>query len=545
MKRLMMMTAVCIAAIAVYAQKFGSPAMEKLSTAQFAIANLYVDSVDENKLVEEAIIQMLNQLDPHSTYSSAEEVNKLKERLQGNFDGIGVQFQMIEDTLLVIQPTYKGPSDKVGILAGDRIIAVDNAPIAGVKMDTEEIMKRLKGPKGTQVNLTVIRRGEKKPLNFKVTRDKIPVHTLDAAYMVAPGVGYIKINSFGATTTEELLTAMKDLKKQGMVDLILDLQGNGGGYLEAAVDMANEFLKERELIVYTEGRVAQRRDFYAKGNGGMRKGKLVVLVDEYSASASEIVSGAIQDWDRGVIVGRRTFGKGLVQRPIDLPDKSMIRLTVARYYTPSGRSIQKHYEATADTELTSSGSSGADNAKRYREDLLNRFNSGELMSADSIVFLDSLKKQTLKLERTVYGGGGIMPDIFVPIDTTLFTNYHRNLASKGAVTQTIAKYIENNRKSLKSKYSNFNKFNQEFVVDEALMSLLRETGNKVGVTFDQEQYDKSLPYIQTQLKALIARDLWDMNEFYQVMNTTNESLDRALQVINSNEYDQILSNTSK
>ena len=540
MKRLISMLVVCMAILSVQAQKFGSAAMQKLNTAQFAIANLYVDSVDENKLVDEAIIKMLEQLDPHSTYSSAEEVKKMNESLQGNFEGIGVQFQMIEDTLLVIQPVFKGPSQKVGILAGDRIVAVNDSSIAGVKMSTEEIMRRLKGPKGTSVNLTIARRGVNNPLNYTVVRDKIPIHSLDAAYMIEPGIGYIKINRFGATTTEEFLEAMKMLKKEGMKDLILDLQGNGGGYMKAAIDMANEFLKEKELIVYTEGRVTQRSDFYAVGNGGMKSGKLIVIVDEYSASASEIVSGAIQDLDRGVIVGRRTFGKGLVQRPIDLPDESMIRLTVARYYTPSGRSIQKPYETTADTELASSAGKGEDNARRYREDLLNRYKSGELMSADSINFPDSLKRQTLKLQRTVYGGGGIMPDIFVPIDTTLFTNYHRDLAAKGAVTQTIAKYIENNRQSLKSKYKTFKQFNNDFVVNDDLLNLLQATGEKIGVPINEEEYQRSKSYIQAQLKALIARDLWDMNEYFQVMNTTNESINKALEVIKSDQYDKIL-----
>ncbi len=544
MKRITIILLGCMAVLSVHAQKFGSPAMQKLNTAQFAITNLYVDSVDENKLVDEAIIQMLAQLDPHSTYSTAEEVKKMNEPLQGNFEGIGVQFQMIEDTLLVIQPVFKGPSQKAGILAGDRIVAVNDTAIAGVGMNTEDIMKRLKGPKGTSVNLTVMRRGTENPLNYKVIRDKIPIHSLDAAYMIEPGIGYIKINRFGATTSEEFLAAMKDLKRQGMKDLILDLQGNGGGYMKAAIDMANEFLNERELIVYTEGRVASRSDFYAVGNGGMKTGKLIVLVDEYSASASEIVSGAIQDLDRGLIVGRRTFGKGLVQRPIDLPDQSMIRLTVARYYTPSGRSIQKPYETTADTELANSESKGEENARRYREDLLNRYKSGELMSADSINFPDSLKSQTLKLQRTVYGGGGIMPDIFVPIDTTLFTNYHRDLASKGAVTQTIAKYIENNRASLKKQYKTFDKFNSGFKVDEGLMNLLRSIGEKVGVPYNEEEYVRALPYIQTQLKALIARDLWDMNEYYQVMNSTNESVNRALQVIKSDEYENTLKRPS-
>lgn len=360
MKKLYILLA-CLWAITAQAQNFGTPAMRKLQMAEFAIANLYVDKVDEDKLVEEAIVKMLAQLDPHSTYSDAEEVKKMNEPLQGNFEGIGVQFQMIEDTLLVVQPVSNGPSEKVGILAGDRIVAVNDTAIAGVKMSTEDIMARLRGPKDSEVNLTIIRRGVKDPLLFTVKRDKIPILSLDAAYMIEPKTGYIRINRFGATTAEEFLTAMKELQKKGMKDLILDLQGNGGGYLNAAIDLANEFLGEKELIVYTEGRTAQRSEFFAKGTGNFRKGRLVVLVDEYSASASEIVTGAIQDWDRGVVVGRRSFGKGLVQRPIDLPDGSMIRLTIARYYTPAGRCIQKPYESTVDTKLSGRNNSDESN----------------------------------------------------------------------------------------------------------------------------------------------------------------------------------------
>ena len=540
MKRTLFIALACFATIALQAQKYGGPAMQKLSMAEFAIANLYVDSVDENKLVDEAIIRMLAQLDPHSTYSDAEEVKKMNEPLQGNFEGIGVQFQMIEDTLLVIQPISNGPSEKVGILAGDRIIAVNDTSIAGVKMSTEQIMERLRGPKNTKVNLTISRRGVSEPLKFTVTRDKIPILSMDAAYMIEPGVGYIRINRFGASTAEEFLTAMKSLQKKGMKDLILDLQGNGGGYLNAAIDMANEFLGDKELIVYTEGRAAQRSEFTAKGNGNFKNGRLVVLVDEYSASASEIVSGAVQDWDRGVIVGRRSFGKGLVQRPIDLPDGSMIRLTVARYYTPAGRCIQKPYESSADTELSGGKTNSEDNIKKYHSDLMERFNRGELTNADSIHFPDSLKSQTLRMKRTVYGGGGIMPDYFVPIDTTLYTDYHRNLVAKGVVINEVAKYIEANRQKLKSQYKNFNAFNEQFVITDEVMNQLKALAEQEGIEYNEEQYAKSAPLIKTQLKALIARDIWDMNEYYQVMNSTNESVNKALEILRSGEYDQIM-----
>ena len=303
---------ICICAVTAQAQKPNNEALRKLQMAEFAITNLYVDKVDEDKLVEEAIIKMLAQLDPHSTYNNAEEVKKMNEPLQGNFEGIGVQFQMIEDTLLVIQPVSNGPSEKVGILAGDRIVAVNDSAIAGVKMSTEDIMSRLRGPKDSEVKLTIVRRGVDDQLYFTVKRDKIPILSLDASYMIQPKTGYIRINRFGATTAEEFAEALKSLQKKGMKDLILDLQGNGGGYLNAAIDLANEFLKQKELIVYTEGRAARRSDFFAKGTGNFKNGRLIILVDEYSASASEIVTGAIQDWDRGVVVGRRTFGKGLV-----------------------------------------------------------------------------------------------------------------------------------------------------------------------------------------------------------------------------------------
>lgn len=514
----------CICAVTVQAQKMGNEALRKLQMAEFAIANLYVDSVDENKLVEEAIIKMLAQLDPHSTYNDAEEVKKMNEPLQGNFEGIGVQFQMIEDTLLVVQPVSNGPSEKVGILAGDRIIAVNDSAIAGVKMHTEDIMSRLRGEKGSEVKLTIVRRGVNEPLFFTVKRDKIPILSLDAAYMIQPRTGYIRINRFGATTAEEFLKALKELQKKGMQDLILDLQGNGGGYLNAAIDLANEFLQQKDLIVYTEGRAARRSNFYAKGNGKFKDGRLIVLVDEYSASASEIVTGAIQDWDRGVIVGRRTFGKGLVQRPIDLPDGSMIRLTIARYYTPAGRCIQKPYDSSTD----------------YNKDLIDRFNHGELMNADSIHFPDSLKVQTKKLKRTVYGGGGIMPDYFVPIDTTLYTDYHRKLVGKGVIIKFTMKFIEDHRKELADKYKKFDSFNEKFVIDDDMLATLREMGEKEGVKFNEEQYQKALPLIKTQLKALIARDLWDMNEYFRVMNTTNESVQKALEILRSGEYQKKL-----
>ena len=489
--------------------------VRKLQLAQFAITNLYVDQVDDNKLVESAIKGMLEELDPHSTYSTPEEVKRMNEPLQGNFDGIGIQFNMAEDTLFVIQPVSGGPSEKVGILAGDRIVMVNDTVIAGVKMSTEDVMRRLKGPKGTQVNVKVLRRGVPELLSFTIRRDKIPVYSLDASYMIAPKIGYIKINRFAATTHEEFMDALATLKGQGMQDLILDLQGNGGGYLNAAIDIANEFLGEKELIVYTEGRRSARRDFYANGNGKHQFGKLVVLVDEYSASASEIVSGAVQDWDRGMVVGRRTFGKGLVQRPIDLPDGSMIRLTISRYYTPAGRCIQKPYE----------------NTENYAADLIERYNRGEMMSADSIHFPDSLKCTTLKKGRIVYGGGGIMPDYFVPVDTTLYTDYHRQISYKGVLLKVHYQLIDSYRKEWNKEYKDYASFAQNFELTEPMMQRLTDEATKAGISYHEEQFRKSEPLLKLQLKALIARDLWDMNEYYHTINAVDESVKKALELL--------------
>ena len=352
-------------------------------------------------------------------------------------------------------------------------------------------------------------------LSFTIKRDKIPMYSLDASYMIDKKIGYIKINRFGATTHEEFMDALASLKGQGMQDLILDLQGNGGGYLNAAIDIANEFLGEEELIVYTEGRRSPRREFFADGSGKHQQGKLVVLVDEYSASASEIVSGAVQDWDRATVVGRRTFGKGLVQRPIDLPDGSMIRLTVSRYYTPAGRCIQKPY----------------DDAKSYSSDLIERYNRGEMMSADSIHFPDSLKSKTLKLGRTVYGGGGIMPDYFVPVDTTLFTDYHRQVSYKCILLKVHYQLIDQYRQEWKEDYADYAKFVRKFELTDKMMSRLVDEATKSGIAYNEEQYLKSLPLMKLQLKALIARDLWDMNEYYHIINTVDASVKKAVELL--------------
>ena len=495
--------------------------LRKLQLAEMAISRLYVDTVNEESLVENGIRGMLEKLDPHSSYTTARETKAMNESLNGSFEGIGVQFNMQEDTLIVIQTVTNGPSEKVGIQAGDRIIAVNDTAIAGVKMSKEEIMKRLRGPKGTKVRLTIIRRGIGERLTFVVTRAKIPVKTLDAWYMISPGTGYIRIGSFGATTYDEFMKAVNDLRAKGMNDLVLDLEDNGGGYLQAAVQVANEFLQRGDLIVYTEGRRFPRQDYKAQGNGKLRSGNVTVLVNEFTASAAEIVTGALQDQDRALVVGRRSFGKGLVQRPIDFPDGSMMRLTIAHYYTPSGRCIQKFYKKG--------------DRKDYEMELDQRYKHGELYSADSIHFADSLKFYTLRRHRIVYGGGGIMPDVFVPLDTTLITSYHRKLAAKGIVISANLRYVDNNRKQLKRRYPDFQSFLNGFEVPRALIDEIVAEGKKQKVEpKDEAEMKQTLPYLRTQLKALIARDLWDMSEYFQIINIQNPILQKALEQKGSN-----------
>ena len=493
-------------------------AIRKLHIAEMAIKSLYVDSVDEQKLVEDGIRGMLEKLDPHSAYSTAKQTKEMTESLQGSFEGIGVQFNMVEDTLLVIQPVTNGPSEKVGIIAGDRIITVNDTAIAGVKMSKEEIMRRLRGKKGTKVNLGIVRRGISGKLKFVVTRDKIPVKTIDAVYMIRPTVGYIRIGSFGATTYDEFMTGVDSLKKAGMKDLIIDLQENGGGLMQAAIMIANEFLERNDLIVYTEGRRTPRQEFRAQGNGRLLDGKIYALVNEYSASASEIVTGALQDQDRGTVVGRRTFGKGLVQRPIDFPDGSMIRLTIAHYYTPSGRCIQKPY-------VKGEG-------KEYAEDIEKRFKHGELYSADSIHFEDSLKCYTLRKHRTVYGGGGIMPDYFVPLDTTQYIKFHRQLAAKSVIINANLRYVDNHRKQLRKQYPTFESFRNGFVVPQKLVDdIVAEAEKEKVKPKDDEELQLTIPRLKLQLKALIARDLWDMSEYFAIINEGSDIVNKALEII--------------
>lgn len=483
-----------------------------------AVTELYVDTVNQGKLTEAGIRGMLNSLDPHSSYSDAKETKAINEPLQGNFEGIGVQFNMLEDTLVVIQTIRKGPSEKVGILAGDRIVKVNDQVIAGVKMERDSIMRVLRGPKGTVVKLGIIRRGVPDMIWFNVTRDKIPMNTLDAAYIIRPGVGYIHLDRFGATSGAEVKEAIEKLKGQGMKDLIFDLESNGGGYLGAAVEVANQFLNAGDLIVYTEGRATPKEQLKAEGGGLFRKGKLIVLVDEFTASAAEIVSGAVQDYDRGTIVGRRTFGKGLVQRPIPLLDGSMIRLTVAHYYTPSGRCIQKPYTKGRKSE--------------YEEDFENRFKHGELISIDSIR-LDSTKVyHTLNKRRPVYGGGGIMPDVFVPLDTTTYTKYYMALRRGNYINDQSLRYIDRHRADLKAQYKDINAFIKNYEVPAELTDTIVAVAGRKGVKpKDDAELQKTLKDLRFTLKSLIIYDIWDRNEYFQFINSRSDIVKKALEIL--------------
>ncbi|MBF0944355.1 MAG: S41 family peptidase [Alloprevotella sp.] len=495
--------------------------IRKLQMAQLAVTQLYVDSVNQKKLVEDAIKGMLDKLDPHSSYSNPEETKKMNEPLEGNFEGIGVQFNILTDTLVVVQTIKKGPSEKVGILNGDRIVSVDGRAIAGVKMPQDSIVKLLRGPKGTKVRLGVVRRGAAGVLYFVVTRDKIPMNTVEATYMIAPEVGYIRFDRFGATTGDEVEKALQTLKKQGMKDLILDLQSNGGGYLGAAVDVASQFLRPGSLVVYTQGRNQPKQVLKAEGGGLFRQGRVVVLVDEFSASAAEIVTGALQDHDRALVVGRRTFGKGLVQRPIDLPDGSMIRLTTSHYYTPSGRCIQKPYEKGKKEE--------------YAQDLEQRYTHGELLHKDSIRLDSSQVYHTLIDKRIVYGGGGVMPDVFVPIDTAQITKFHIALRRNNLINEATLRYIDNHRKALRQQYKTFDLFERDFIVPKSLIDEIVAAAKAKKITpKDDKELAETTEDLRFSLKSIFINGLFESSDFYQFVNQKNNIVQEALKQLKSN-----------
>jgi carboxyl-terminal processing protease len=488
----------------------------------------YVDTVNLSALTEKAIVEALRSLDPHSSYISAKDVKEMNEPLNGNFEGIGIQFNVLHDSIVVIEPTPHGPSEKVGLLAGDRIVRINDEKVSGIKISTTGVRSRLMGPKGTKVNLSVFRKGNNDLLAFTITRDKIPIFSLDASYMINNETGYIRLNKFAATTEKEFKDALLGFQNSGLRNIILDLRNNGGGYMLAAVAIANQFLDGEKLVVYMEGRKTPREEYKSSGNGALTKAKLVILTDEGSASASEILAGAMQDWDRGVIIGRRSFGKGLVQNGFYLTDGSQIRLTIARYYTPAGRSIQSPYNEGYD---------------KYYANFLKRYTDGEMMNADSIHFPDSLKYNTKINHRTVYGGGGIMPDVFVAADTSNYSDYYRDLGRKGVYNSFTLEYADKNRLTLKSLYPKFEDFKSKFTFTAEDVKNFIATGEAAGVKYNEKQFDVSKKEILQILKALVASDIWNTTEYFRIINEDDVVIARAMKILaDDKQYRKLLGN---
>lgn len=476
----------------------------------------YVDTVNMNELVDFSIQKMLEKLDPHTTYIPKKEIDIARSQLEGDFEGVGIEFNIIKDTIYVVAPISGGPSEAVGLMAGDKIVQVDGAVVAGKNISNSDVFTKLRGKKGTTVTVMVLRRGNKKPLKFTITRDKIPTYSVDVAYMVDEITGFIKISRFSANTFTEFKQALSDLKEKGMKRLIIDLKDNPGGYMDRATKLVDELIDGNKLIVYTDGKDSRYdSEIRAEVNGAFEQGPVIVLINEGSASASEIVSGALQDNDRALIVGRRSFGKGLVQMPIPLNDGSELRLTISRYYTPSGRSIQKPYNPS--------------NAEEYNSDMLKRYQHGEFFHADSIKFNDSLKYQTIT-GRTVYGGGGIMPDIFVPRDTSAYTNYLIELFNKNVIREYTLDYYANNKKELISMA--FAEFKQNFKVTEEMLAHLTSLATKSGVAYKERDFRKSKEFLKTNLKAYIARSVWGNAGFYPIINESDEVFLQAMKHFN-------------
>jgi carboxyl-terminal processing protease len=500
------------------------PQAQKFGTLLNYIDKLYVEDADAAELVETAIVAMLEELDPHSVYIPAEELKEADEPLNGNFEGVGIQFNIFKDTILVVNPIPGGPSEKLGIMSGDRIIQVDGNVVAGIGVTNNDVQKLLKGPKGTMVRVSIQRGNNPELLEYEIIRDQIPIFSIDAAYMVNARTGYIKINRFAKTTMEELYAALDTLQSLGMKDLILDLQGNGGGMLRTATEMADEFISGDKLLVYTEGRSFPKEETRAVRKGRFEKGRLVVLIDEGSASASEIVSGAIQDWDRGLIVGRRSFGKGLVQRPVYLPDGSAVRLTVQKYYTPSGRCIQKPYEEGVDA---------------YRQERFDRFSQGELFSLDSLQLPDSLRFETRIQQRPVYGGGGILPDVFVPIDTTDNSEYFSRILRKGLDNRYALNYVDSLRAELLARYPTPDLYLQNFQLSDVDLDRFIDFVASEDIPFVDADWAASGEAIALRLKAMIGRNIHNSQLFYQVIAPLNEALQQAVRLLEDGSFDEM------
>jgi len=486
---------------------------DKINSILNIVEAKYVDTVNRAQLVEKAIPEILRRLDPHSVYIPAKDLARANEPLRGSFEGIGISFNMMTDTILVISALSGGPSEKLGMLPGDKIIYINDSLVAGKKIPEDNVVGMLKGPKGTTVNVKVLRSGHNEFISFDITRDVIPIYSVDVDYMVNENTGYIKINSFTVTTYEEFMRGMRNLLNQGMKNLIIDLRGNSGGVMEAAVRIANEFLAEKQLIVYTMGRTQPRTETKANGRGSFQTGDLVILIDEYSASASEILAGAIQDNDRGTIIGRRSYGKGLVQEPITFSDGSGMRLTIARYYTPTGRSIQKPYD---------------EGFEKYYGDIVERFQHGEFLVLDSIKFVDSLKFTTPG-GRIVYGGGGIMPDKFVAADTTTTSPYYAKV--RQMIYRFAMRYTETHRETLK-KYDTADELGK-YLDRQSLIPQFVEFAEQNNVRRDNAGLRTSEKIIHTQLKAYIARNILDNKGFYPILGEVDTTLKFAIEYLKS------------
>ncbi|MCM1032511.1 MAG: S41 family peptidase [Odoribacter sp.] len=528
MKKILIAIFILIALAPAVAQYGEMTSDQKLRAALAIIESYYVEDVNSDSLVDEAIVSMLHTLDPHSAYSTPQETEELNQPLEGKFSGIGIQFSMVEDTVYVIQTTGGGPSEKVGIRPGDRIISANDTVIAGKKLNNSGIIKVLRGPKGSIVTLKVKRQGVPELIEFRIERDDIPIYSVDAAYMVNDSVGYISVSRFAEHTDREMVDAIKRLSAKGMQHLMLDLSSNGGGYLGSAFEMASEFLEPGDPVVFTRGLHARDSYFNVDERSEIDVDRLVVIVDQYSASASEIFSGAIQENDRGLIVGRRTFGKGLVQRPFPFPDGSMIRLTTSRYYTPTGRCIQKPYEKGHGEE--------------YQLDMLNRFNSGELWHADSVKLDTSTPFYTLRNHRVVYGGGGIMPDVFVPVDTSRTSPYYRDIIAKSIVNKYVLNYIETNRGTLLKEYPTEDDFAAHFTTPDDMLRGLIDAAEADGVPFNEKDWETSREIIAAMLKGLMLRDMYDNGTYVRATNPLNPDFREALDLISDPvRYKRLLS----
>jgi len=528
LKKIFCALTILLSSFVAQAQQMPLDQGEKYKELLHLLDSYYTDTVNKEKLTDIAITKVLEELDPHSTYILAKDLKRTEEQLVANFEGIGVTFQLLRDTIIVLEVIPAGPSEKVGIQAGDKIVLINDTTVAGIKIDNDGVIKRLRGPKGTKVKVGVVRRSSQEPLTFVITRDKIPIYSIDAAYMADNTTGYIKLLRFSASSMTEFFAAIDKLKAQGMTDLILDLQGNTGGYLMTAIQLCNEFLGNQELIVYTQGAHAKREDYKSDNKGSLKEGKLIVLIDEGSASASEIFSGCMQDLDRGLVLGRRSFGKGLVQKPYSFPDGSVVRLTVAHYYTPSGRCIQRPYDK---------------GKKDYYDEYTKRLKSGELFGSDTMNFPDSLVYYT-KNHRKVYGGGGVVPEIFVPIDTSLNSSYYQGIRGKGILNSFCLEYVDKNRASLKKQYPTEDAFVNNFHVDDNMLEEMYKMGDKDSVKRNTVEMERSKPLFLNQIKSLLARDMFDNVAFWRVANEMNDSYKKAVEVMHSNKF-EILKGSKK